>query len=61
MSATLDRQARDDVRDQLAQAIAASSGFLCWQHENGLTAGDRGELDRQVRAYLCETLATLAY
>lgn len=46
------------IWDNLKQAIAASSGFQCWQEEQGenLTT-----LDNQVRHYLRQTLETLAY
>lgn len=48
------------IWDNLKQAIAASSGFQCWQEEQreSLTTP---ELDCQVRHYLRQTLETLAY
>ncbi|MGL5035773.1 MAG: hypothetical protein ACRC6M_18455 [Microcystaceae cyanobacterium] len=54
------------VWDSLKQAIAASSGFQCWQEEQ-LDDNCDGEiaitplLDAQVRHYLRQTLETLAY
>lgn len=42
----------------LKQAIAKSSGFQRWQTEQ---SSETQDLDLQVRRYLKETLATLAY
>ncbi|ERN40673.1 hypothetical protein KR51_00026570 [Rubidibacter lacunae KORDI 51-2] len=50
------------VWESLKQAISSSSGFTCWQAEQGLSApATCADLDERVRAYLRETLATLAY
>jgi hypothetical protein len=50
------------IWQNLRSAIAASSGFTSWQLENGLHPTESQEsLDEQVRAYLRETLETLAY
>lgn len=49
-----------EVWDSLKEAIAASSGFQRWQQEQS----DRLqglEVDQLVRAYLRDTLETLAY
>ncbi|MGV2827384.1 hypothetical protein [Myxosarcina sp. GI1(2024)] len=43
----------------LKQAIATSSGFQNWQQARN--ADSKENLDLQVRRYLEETLATLAY
>ncbi len=43
----------------LRQAIAKSSGFQRWQQERNIAVDEN--LDTQVRHYLEETLATLAY
>ena len=43
----------------LRQAIAKSSGFQSWQQERNIDSSL--DLDIQVRRYLRETLATLAY
>ena len=46
----------------LKQAIAQSSGFQRWQQEHsGELSLESANLDEQVRCYLKETLATLAY
>ncbi|MEL7034081.1 MAG: hypothetical protein AAFO04_00450 [Cyanobacteria bacterium J06592_8] len=45
----------------LKQAIASSSGFQSWQQEMQDSQSPQMSLDRQVRAYLRETLETLAY
>lgn len=45
----------------LKQAIASSSGFQSWQQEMQDSQSPQMTLDRQVRAYLRETLETLAY
>jgi hypothetical protein len=51
-----------EIWESLQQAIAASSGFRRWQQEQPdgewLPAAN---LEAQVRRYLRETLATLAY
>jgi hypothetical protein len=51
-----------DVWASLKQAIAKSSGFKSWQHQQIMDqeASDPN-LDSQVRLYLRETLETLAY
>ncbi len=50
------------IWENLRSAIAASSGFISWQLENELDAtASEDYLDEQVRAYLRETLETLAY
>ena len=43
----------------LRQAIAKSSGFQRWQQERDIDIN--GDLEKQVRRYLEETLETLAY
>ena len=43
----------------LRQAISKSSGFQSWQQERNID--NSLDLDIQVRRYLRETLATLAY
>lgn len=43
----------------LRQAISKSSGFQSWQQERNIDSSL--DLDIQVRRYLKETLATLAY
>ena len=43
----------------LRQAIATSSGFQRWQQERDIDIN--GDLEKQVRRYLEETLETLAY
>ncbi len=52
------------VWDNLKQAIAASSGFKCWQ-EDQIQDDEQSMvvegLDLQVRDYLRQTLETLAY
>jgi len=50
------------VWESLKQAIAASSGFKCWQEEQTPENTDLSpSLDFQVRRYLRQTLETLAY
>ncbi len=50
------------VWSSLKQAIANSSGFQRWQLERQFNNAARTvNLDEQVRLYLRETLATLAY
>lgn len=54
--------ADSQIWDSLKQAIATSSGFQRWQFEQDMA--DRSadnNLDGQIRCYLRETLATLAY
>lgn len=51
-----------EIWESLKQAIAATPGFTCWRLEQGLTRPlSQDALDEQVRAYLRETLETLAY
>ena len=51
-----------DIWHSLKEAIAASSGFKCWQEEKTIaTQLERTSLDYQIRHYLRETLETLAY
>ncbi|BFM38631.1 hypothetical protein [Synechocystis sp. LKSZ1] len=50
------------VWDSLKQAIAASSGFKCWQEDQVEDSDATVQaLDHQVRHYLRQTLETLAY
>lgn len=50
------------VWQSLKQAIASSSGFQRWQLEGQFNESiGTTNLDAQVRLYLRETLATLAY
>lgn len=59
-----DRQFSADrqVWENLKQAIASSTGFTRWRLEKELdTPASPASLDEQVRAYLRETLETLAY
>lgn len=52
------------VWQSLKQAIAESSGFQRWQQTPpnvDRAHGNETEVDEQVRRYLRETLATLAY
>ncbi len=50
------------VWQSLKQAIATSSGFQRWQLERQFNESmSFASLDEQVRLYLRETLATLAY
>ncbi|MBJ7899153.1 MAG: hypothetical protein GC158_04320 [Cyanobacteria bacterium RI_101] len=46
------------VWQNLQQAIAATSGFKCWQDDQSEVAST---LESQVRRYLRQTLETLAY
>jgi hypothetical protein len=48
-----------EIWSSLKQAIAKSSGFQRWLTEQ--SASNHENLDVQVRRYLKETLATLAY
>jgi hypothetical protein len=51
-----------EVWESLKQAIAASSGFQCWQEEKSPNEQlEQVNLDAQVSCYLRETLETLAY
>jgi hypothetical protein len=55
-----DRPQKDrEIWLSLRQAISKSSGFQRWQKERKISVDD--SLDSQVRRYLEETLATLAY
>lgn len=51
-----------EIWDSLQQAIAASSGFQCWQQEQ-MIGGKLGTSspEERVRCYLRQTLETLAY
>ena len=68
-TATLASPSNSDsaIWNSLKLAIADSSGFKCWQDDNGeLSPVQREEaapplLDAQVRHYLRQTLETLAY
>ncbi len=68
-TATLTSSSNHDsaIWDSLKLAIAGSSGFKCWQDDNGETLAPEQEsvapplLDAQVRHYLRQTLETLAY
>lgn len=53
--------ADSQIWESLKQAIATSSGFQRWQFEQDLGDQPADNLDWQVRCYLRETLATLAY
>jgi len=51
-----------EIWDSLKSAIGASSGFQRWQPElNFESKQPNATIDQQVRSYLRETLATLAY
>ncbi|MGF1540046.1 MAG: hypothetical protein ACFCU5_06275 [Pleurocapsa sp.] len=52
-------QKDQEIWFSLRRAIAKSSGFQRWQKETKVAVDDN--LDTQVRRYLEETLATLAY
>ena len=52
-------QKDQEIWFSLRQAIAKSSGFQRWQKERKIAVDEN--LDTQVRRYLEETLATLAY
>ncbi|MBE9174353.1 hypothetical protein IQ225_01665 [Synechocystis salina LEGE 06155] len=68
-TATLASASNSDsaIWDSLKLAIADSSGFKCWQDDNGEAVVSKTEtvapppLDAQVRHYLRQTLETLAY
>ncbi|MGL5061148.1 MAG: hypothetical protein ACRC62_14340 [Microcoleus sp.] len=50
------------IWDSLKEAIGSSSGFQRWQLERNFDSQpENASLDPQVRAYLRETLETLAY
>jgi hypothetical protein len=49
------------IWQSLQQAISNSSGFQRWQQEKTDAHRDSMTLEQQVRLYLRETLATLAY
>lgn len=50
-----------EIWENLKKAIAVSSGFKRWQEEQMTSKPMQTDLDEQVRCYLHETLATLAY
>jgi hypothetical protein len=50
-----------EIWANLSAAIADSSGFKGWQQQQQNASLDAQPLDKQVRRYLRETLATLAY
>jgi hypothetical protein len=50
-----------EIWESLKQAIALSSGFKRWTEEQAVNDLSSLNLDEQVRRYLRETLATLAY
>ncbi|MBF2035116.1 MAG: hypothetical protein IGR92_06440 [Leptolyngbyaceae cyanobacterium T60_A2020_046] len=50
-----------EIWASLRDAIASSSGFQRWQHEQDGGQGVPQNVDHQVRRYLRETLETLAY
>lgn len=50
-----------EVWASLKQAIANSSGFQRWKHEQNAQEIQNRDLDTLVRGYLRETLETLAY
>ncbi|NJK99431.1 MAG: hypothetical protein HC838_09090 [Spirulinaceae cyanobacterium RM2_2_10] len=57
-----ERATESPIWPNLRRAIAHSSGFQRWQREHQLNrAANAASLDEQVRSYLRETLATLAY
>lgn len=68
-TATLTSSSNSDsgIWDSLKLAIADSSGFKCWQDDNGEKPLSEQQsvalplLDAQVRHYLRQTLETLAY
>jgi hypothetical protein len=49
------------VWESLKQAIVSSSGFQRWQQQASQQEFNQMSLDAQIRRYLRETLATLAY
>jgi hypothetical protein len=57
-----DRQSQDrKIWDNLKKAIVVSSGFKRWQEEQEIDDIKQVNIDENVRRYLRETLATLAY
>ena len=65
-NSTISPAARDNLQDReiwesLQRAIAASSGFQCWQQEQPNQQSAKVSLEEQVRRYLRQTLETLAY
>lgn len=50
-----------EVWAHLREAIAQSSGFQGWKQQQQAQALETQSLDKLVRRYLKETLATLAY
>ena len=66
-NSTISPAARDNLRDReiwesLQRAIAASSGFQCWQQEQlANQQSAKISTEEQVRHYLRQTLETLAY
>ncbi|MEG3975238.1 hypothetical protein QT970_11515 [Microcoleus sp. herbarium8] len=51
-----------EIWGSLKSAIGASSGFQRWQLELNFESNQKNaSIDQQVRSYLRETLATLAY
>lgn len=50
-----------EIWANLREAIAHSSGFKGWQQQQETATLTPLSLDKQVRLYLRETLATLAY
>ena len=51
-----------EIWNGMKKAIAESSGFQRWQLERSFEGSNQStSLDEQVRCYLRETLATLAY
>lgn len=59
ISAQNEPQQDREIWLSLRQAISKSSGFQRWQQERKIAINEN--LDIQVRRYLEETLATLAY
>jgi hypothetical protein len=56
------RQSQDrKIWDNLKKAIVVSSGFKRWQEEQNTNDTEQANTDDNVRRYLRETLATLAY
>jgi hypothetical protein len=60
---TISRFEQDsEIWESLKQAIANSSGFHTWQQaQSSASEVSQKDLDAQIRLYLRETLATLAY
>jgi hypothetical protein len=60
--ATRDRLQDREIWESLQRAIAASSGFQCWQQEQlASQQSAKISMEEQVRGYLRQTLETLAY